>query len=552
MVSETSVRIAAAQLVGNRSRYTTLSGFWMLVWFIVRRNWLRMLVWLVVLAGMIPLVIDSQRELFPTQAAREAYAQVANTPAVAAMTGLPYAAATLGGILNIKLWMTEAVALAFAVIFLVTRNGRAEEENGRTEFLRSTKLGRHAYSLANWAVFGAFSTVVGLACAALAISQGLPPDGSLLMGASFAAVALVFIGVVAIVGQLCQTSRAANGLASIVVAIAYLIRATADVKAKNDQPLWIAWLSPIGWGQQARSFAENLWWPILLCLGVAILLCIIALRLESHRDLGAGMLPARKGRKSFGAFGRTQLGLTLRLQRGPIIGWAIGILVFAAFFGGVATAMVDLLGGNTPVVGVFAGHSGNLLDGLLSYFVMTTAMIVAAFALQVASAIGTEESTGRIEIQLSGAISRIRWAANRLIVPAVISLILLALGGFVLGATFGSVTGIHGQDPKFAAYSTSFWPSVLLVIAVTMFLIAFIPRFASALTWAFYGVVVLLSLLGNLFKLPSWLVENTPFTTVSKLNANLNVAPLVVLSIIAIVLLTCGLLRFKMRDTKSA
>lgn len=139
-----------------------------------------------------------------------------------------------------------------------------------------------------------------------------------------------------------------------------------------------------------------------------------------------------------------------------------------------------------------------------------------------------------------------------MIVPAVISLILLALGGFVLGATFGSVTGIHGQDPKFAAYSTSFWPSVLLVIAVTMFLIAFIPRFASALTWAFYGVVVLLSLLGNLFKLPSWLVENTPFTTVSKLNANLNVAPLVVLSIIAIVLLTCGLLRFKMRDTKSA
>lgn len=159
-----------------------VTGFGIMAGFILRRNWLRMLIWLVVLAGMVVLVIDSQRELFPTQADRDAYAQVANTPAIAALTGLPYAAGTLGGILNIKLWMTVAVALSFTVIFLVTRNGRAEEEAGRTELLRAGALGRHAYSLANWAIFSGFAVLVGLACAGAAMSQDLPVTGAFTHG----------------------------------------------------------------------------------------------------------------------------------------------------------------------------------------------------------------------------------------------------------------------------------------------------------------------------------------------------------------------------------
>jgi ABC-2 type transport system permease protein len=123
-----------------------LAGFSTAFRFLLRRNWLRMLVWVLVLAGLVAIVIVSQRQAFPTQADRTAYAAIANTPAVAALTGLPYAAGSLGGILVIKIWMTDAIALAFAVVFLVTRNGRAEEESGRTELLRAGALGRHAYT----------------------------------------------------------------------------------------------------------------------------------------------------------------------------------------------------------------------------------------------------------------------------------------------------------------------------------------------------------------------------------------------------------------------
>lgn len=523
-----------------------------MVRFILRRNWLRMLIWLVVLAGMIPLVIDSQRELFPTQAARDAYAQVANTPAIAALTGLPYAAGTLGGILNIKLWMTVAVALSLAVIFLVTRNGRAEEEGGRTELLRAGVLGRHAYSLANWMVSAVFAAIVGLACSALAISQGLPGGGALLMGASFVGVAFVFLGIAAVTGQLAMTSRGANGLASAVLAVAYLIRAGADVKADGDRSLWFTWFSPIGWGQQTRSYGENLWWPLLLCAAAAVILCWIALLLERKRDLGAGLLPDRVGRRGASAFGRTQLGLTLRLQRAPVIGWTIGILVGALFFGGVATAMADLLSGDNPIAEAFIGPSKNVLDGLLGFFTMAGALLVAAFALQSSDAIRSEESAGRAEAQWSSAISRIRWAAIRIAVPATLSLVLLILSGAAIGFTFGTAVGDVSQVSRFMGASLAYWPSILLVIGVVVLCAAFIPRAASAVTWGLYGVAVVLSMFGDLFGLPDWVVQNTPFTAVPRLGQDFAAQPLLVLTALAIVAGALGLWRLRSRDMASA
>ncbi|MBN9150433.1 MAG: ABC transporter permease [Micrococcales bacterium] len=553
MTTSTAARTHSAPPAVSSNAFTNAStGFGIMVRFILRRNWLRMLIWLVVLAGMVVLVIDSQRELFPTQADRDAYALVANTPAIAALTGLPYAAGTLGGILNIKLWMTMAIALSFAVIFLVTRNGRAEEEAGRTELLRAGVLGNYAYSLANWTVFSAFAILVGLASAGAAISQELPVDGALTMGASFAATALVFLGVSAVAGQLTRTSGGANGLASTVLGISYLVRAVADVQGEGENASWLTWLSPIGWAQQSRSYADNNWWPLLLCVGAAVILLVVALALERGRDLGAGLIPERVGPRSASAALRTQTGLTIRLQRGSIIGWSVGIVVFAMFFGGVATAMADLLSGDSPIAQAFLGGSKNILDGLLGFFLMANALLVAAFVLQSADAIRAAESKGRTEMQWSSAISRIRWAAARMVVPAVWSLVLLAVSGAAIGATFGAAVGQPDQAWRFLGASVAYWPSALLVIGVVVLCAAVIPRAAAAVTWALYAVAVVLSMFGDLFGLPDWVINNTPFTAIPRLGMDFTVLPLVVVTALAVIAGGIGLWVLRNRDMTSA
>jgi ABC-2 type transport system permease protein len=518
--------------------------------FLLRRNWVRMLVWTLVLAGLIAIVIVSQRQTFPTQADRTAYAAIANTPAVAALTGLPYAAGTLGGILNIKLWMTDAVALAFAVIFLVTRNGRAEEETGRIELLRAGALGRHAYTIANWILAAVFSIVVGLACTGAAIAEGLPAYGALVMGASFAGVGIVFLGIAALAGQLAQTSRGANGLAVTVLGIAYLLRAAGDLAATDDVAGGASWASPLGWGQAMRSYGENNWAPLLLLVGVAVVLCAISLRLEATRDLGAGLLPDRPGPRGASALTRTPVGLTLRLQRWSILGWGVGIVIGGLFFGAVATAMANLLGGNGAPAKVFLGGlTGNVLTGLLGYFTMAEALLIAAFVLQSATTLRSEEANGSVELQWTGALSRVRWAASRIAVPAVISLVVLAVSGYAEGASYGAAIHDPSQAAHYAASAIAYWPTMLLIIGLVVFLAGWLPRASITASWVIYGLVVLVSMFGALFKLPDWLANNTPFTAIEHVTmGSFNALPLVVLALLAVVLAVLGLARLRSRD----
>lgn len=516
--------------------------------FVLRRNWLRMLIWTVVLSAMIAIVVQSQRVTFPTQADREAYAAIANTPSVAALTGLPYAASTLGGILNIKIWMTNAIALAFAVIFLVTRNGRAEEEAGRTELLRGGVLGQHAYSLANWVVAAGLSITVGVFSALMAIGQGLPVSGSLVMGASYVGVGLVFTSVAAVAGQLAQTSRGANFISAIALAVAYVIRAAADLQATGEVPSRLTWLSPFGWGQQMRSFGENLWWPFMLSAGFSALLIAAALRLERTRDLGQGLLPDRPGPRAASPFTRTPIGLTMRLQRGPIIGWALGTITGALFFGSVASAMVDLLAGNDVASKVFLGDTNNLLDALLGFFTMANVLLVAAFAMQSAGTVRAEEQNGLAEAQWSKAISRVRWALSRVMVPSGLSLVFLALSGLAIGSSFGNSIGKSGQGVRFLLGSLVYWPSILLMIGLVLFCAAWLPRAASALTWTMFGLFVVLSMFGDLFGLPSWVINNTPFTAVAKVGEPFQVLPVAVISVLALGLTVLGLWRLNSRD----
>ena len=523
----------------------SMTRYWLCVRFILRRNWLRLLIWAAVLAVMIPVVYNSQQQAFPTQAARNSYAQVANTPAVAAMTGLPYAAGSLGGILVIKIWMTLALALAFASIFLVTRNGRADEEAGRTELLRASALGRHAYSMANYSVAGGLSVVVGLLISLLCLAEKLPAAGSWVMGASIAGTGLAFLAVAAICGQLSSTSRGANSLGVAVLAVFYFIRAAADLQADGSNVTALSWFSPIGWAQNMRSFGQDTWWPLLPLLALTVLGCALALRIETRRDLGMGLLAERRGQGRASAFLTEPVGLVLRLQRGSLVGWLVGAVVAGLFFGGVAQAMSTVLEPSNAFAKAFVGTAPNILDGVLGIFVLFTAMLSGAFAVQSLAGARAEEAGGRLEPQLAGALSRSTWLWAHVLVAAVGSAVILLLGGYLTGASSsGAATG-----PQLAGAAFAYWPAVLLMMGVQLFLQGFLPRLSSSITWAVYGVSMLIAMFGGLFSLSEQVIRSTPFGAVPRLPAeDFTPLPLVVLTAIAVVLAALGMRRFGTRD----
>ncbi|WP_423184519.1 ABC transporter permease [Arthrobacter sp. NyZ413] len=526
-----------------------MTGFGAMVWFVLRRNWLRLSIWAIVLAVMIPVVYDSQQQAFPTQAARDAYAQVANNPAVAAMTGLPYAAGSLGGILVIKIWMTLALALGFASIFLLTRNGRADEEAGRTELLRSSVLGRHAFSMAGYTVVGGLNVLVGVLISLLCLSEKLPMAGSLIMGASIAGAGLAFLGIAAICGQVASTSRGANSLAVTVLAVFYLIRAAADVQAEGTNVAALSWLSPIGWAQNMRAFGQDNWWPLLALLALTVLGCSIALRIETRRDLGSGLLTEPRGPSRASGFLVEPVGLVLRLQRGTLIGWLAGAIVAGLFFGGVAQAMTTALDPSNPFAKSFVGSSHSMLDGVLGIFVLFNGMLAGAFAVQSLSGARNEEATGRLESQLAGALSRLRWLSAHILVAAAGSALMLIVGGYLTGASSnGAATG-----PQLAAATFAYWPAVLFMMAVLLFLDGFLPRQSLSVSWAFYGICILIATFGPLFSLSDDFIKSTPFGAVPRIPAeDFTLLPILVLSSTAIVLAALGVQRFRTRDLTPA
>ncbi len=522
-----------------------LTGFWLCVAFILRRNWLRLIIWATVLAVMIPVVFSSQQQTFPTQAARDAYANVANTPAIAAMTGLPYAAGSLGGILVIKIWMTLAVALAFASIFLVTRNGRADEEQGRTELLRASAMGTHAYSLANYSAAGALSVVTGLLITVLALADGLPGAGSWALGGSIAGVGLAFVGIAALCGQISSTSRGANSLGVALLAVFYLIRAAADVNAGSTGVTALSWFSPIGWGQNMRSFEQDTWWPFLALLALAVAGCSLALAIETRRDLGMGLLVARRGPARASAFLATPLGLVLRMQRATLISWLVGAVVAGLFFGSVAKAMTSVLDPSNSFAKAFLGGTQDMLNGILATFVLFNGLLAGAFAIQSLSGARSEEADGRLEPMLAGSLSRYTWLGCHVLVAAAGSAVMLLLGGYLTGASSnGAATG--GQ---LAAASFVYWPAVLLMLGALVFLHGFLPRLSVSLTWALYGLSLLVAMFGGLFSLSEDAIKSTPFGAIPRMPADAFTAlPVVVVSILALVLAILGFRHFRNRD----
>ena len=410
-------------------------------------------------------------------------------------------------------------------------------------------LGLHAGSVASWTVIAALCVGVGAGVALVSAAGGLDPagggiTGSVIVGASMAGVGLVAIGVGAVANQMTSTSRAANGLGSAVLGLFYLLRMVGDLG--NGR---LTWTSPIGWGQQMQPWGANRWWPLALTLLLTAILLSLAIRLEARRDLGAGLLPERSGHASAPTRYATPLGLGLRLQRGPIIGWTLTIVLSALMFGSVVEAMTDLMddaGGSVNSV-----IRGTGIDALLSMLTVMIAMITTAFAIQSAVSLRGDEASGIVEPQLAGSLSRTRWAAGRLLIAVVGSALLLVIGGGGMGAAYGAIIGDSGQASRLALAGLAYWPAVMVFVGIAVTLFGWLPRLAIPLSWGALAAMWFVVLIGEALHLPDWLLGLLPFSATPYVPYEpLTWTPLILMTLTAAVLIWVGLARFGRRDVQ--
>jgi ABC-2 type transport system permease protein len=357
------------------------------------------------------------------------------------------------------------------------------------------------------------------------------------MGLVFAAIALV-------AAQVTENTRVVSGISGAVLGAAFVLRAAGDV---GDGTL--SWLSPIGWSQKTRPYAGDLWWPLLVSLVATAGLAVVAGVLTARRDVGAGLVPPRPGPPVAGAGLAHPLGLAVRLQRGSLVAWAAGVLLVGVSYGSVANDVEDFLGDNEALADMIAQSGGaSLTDSFLATTQLMLALIGAGFAVQAALRLRSEEGGLRAEPLLATPVSRWRWAASHLVVAWVGAVIVLVMGGLGSGVTYAIVADDAGGAPRLVGAALAYAPAVWLLVAVVVLLFGLLPR-GALLAWSALALCFVVAMLGEVFDFPAWVSDASPFQHVPQMPvADLDLAPLAVLTALAAALTWVGLAGFRQRD----
>jgi ABC-2 type transport system permease protein len=522
-----------------------LTGTGTLVRFVLRRDRLRIAVWIGAIVLLELLSAASTVGLYSTQAdLDDAAAAVHGNAAAIALNGPDQALDTMGGQVAFQIGTFGLVAVALMAIFMVGRETRGEEESGRAELVRAMAVGRHASAAAALVVVAAMSAAVGAAVALGLIGLALPATGSAVFGLCLGAEGLVFAGVTALAAQLSENTRVVFGSAGAVVGAAFLIRAAGDVRGG-----FLPWLSPIGWAQRTRPFAGERWWPLVIPAVTTLLLVAGGAILSTRRDIDAGFVRPRPGPRAAAARLGRPLGLALRLQRAGLIGWAAALFLTGAAFAWIANDIEDFVGDNETLKKMLAGLGDvSLTDSYLSTELLLVALTGAGFAVQSALRARGEETALRAEPVLATPVSRTRWAAGHLVVALAGSVVVLAAAGLGSGVMYGATRGDLYQVPRMLGAALAYAPALWAFAGLATLLFGLVPR-GVALAWGAFAVCCVIGMLGEVLDFPAWVYNISPFQHVPQLPAaHLDLAPLAVLVVLAAALAGAGLLGFRHRD----
>lgn len=543
MTTATAPRAAApvARRVGGGG---TLTGTGKLVRFILRRDRIKLPAWLLGLTVLLAYYASALPEVYGSPEQLQGLRPFMEGPVGALLSGPGYGVEQL----TIERIIVGVYGLYFLLlaglmnILLVCRHTRVEEQNGRSELIRASVVGRHAPLTAVLIV-----AVVANLLLALLLGAVMGGGDGVLFGAGVGATGLVFAAVTAITVQVTEYSRAAAGLAGAAIGLAYVIRALGDMIQEHGSAL--SWFSPLAWSQQTRPYVDGRWWPLALSVGFAVIAGAAGYALSAHRDVGAGLVAARLGQPRAASWLGSPLGLAFRLQRASLVWWTVALVVAGLLYGGITDSILGVYEDmSDDVLELFGGDRSNLLDGYLSVIVVWTVLLAGVMAILGVQSLRSEETNGRAEPVLATAAGRSAWLGGYLLVLGLGIVGLLLVVGFATGAGVAISVGDAGYIWELTVAHVAHAPGVLVLLGIAALLFGTFPRAIGA-SWAALGYAMVVGFFGPLMDLPQWTYNISPLEHIGRAPLDpLSWPPVLILAAVAAGLVALGLAAFRRRD----
>jgi ABC-2 type transport system permease protein len=525
-----------------------LAGTGSLTRLALRRDRIILPVYVVVVLLMVAVTYSSVASVYGTQAERDALAASmgANSAFLALLGPLEHTQSVASTtVWRVGLFMV--VVLGVLAVLTVVRHTRKEEETGRLELVRAARVGSLAPLATGVLVAAGMSVATGALMPAMYVAQGADGASSLAFGLQFATLGLAGTGIGAVCAQVATSSRTANTIGVLLIVAGYALRGVADVEPSAD---WLHWVSPVGWAQEIDPFGADAWGPALLCLALFAVCAAVAAWISLGRDLGAGIVRPRPGPAGSSSL-TSPLALATRQQLPGVVAWAAGVGAYCLLVGFLLDSMDDIAGSSPQMRQIVEqlGGAGALAQVFQVAIMGFVGVAAAAFAVTLVSRAHAEESAGRAELVLATGVSRTRYLGS-FVVLLVVGVVAVPLwSGLMMGLGHALVSGDWGSAFADAVGAGLVQvPAALVVAGLVLALYGWWPRLV-ALGWAVVTLVLVVGQLGELFGLPQWVRDLSPFTHVPQVPLDpFSLGPVLALTAIAAALVVIAHLGFRRRD----
>ncbi len=441
-------------------------------------RWKGIVIWLLALTATLATTAASIAPLYNTPAKIRSYADSVAGGSLYAINGKVEGIASLGGIIQDEFAFIAAFLLPLLGISLIAGSTRREEEAGRLELLLSGRIGRRSPLVSALLVATGVIAVVVVAFAVVVAVSGVPVSSSILYAASLGGLAFVFVGVSAVIAQMTLHSRGVYFGGFAVLLVSYVLRGIGDVNGSL-----LSWLSPLGWQEKTAPTGDQRWWVLLIPVVVGGALATLAIHHAGRRDLGSAMISAGSGppRASHGL--RSPLGFATRLHRQSMLGWLAGSVVLGVMMGALSQQAIDALEGNPSMAEALGAGHGSVGDGFIAVVQLYLAIIAMGYLAQAIGILRHEESAQRLEMRLTGTLSRIQWltAHATVILSGLVVVVVVSSASFGIASAIS--TGDSGQVTILLRAGIAYLPAEVIFAGLALMLFGMFPR-RFAVSWA--------------------------------------------------------------------